>query len=1073
MTAKNNSTELMNPEAKNILYRAVPLAVGIAIFSIFVFSGTVTAQATGSVQGTVENEIGEPISGVNVSVTVDGTTFTANKPTNEDGAFKISGVNVGLGNLSINHPDYEHPQAGKPIRTNVPITTGDTTTVNLVPERTTHEITGRVRLEDPDQSGNPPLHEVTDDRITVRVENHPEQDLIEGSDRLQVKTKTNDTSFYTLDVPSTDADESVDVVAILEGWDNTRQTINTTPDILTESVIVASISDGTITGTVTEQSGGKPVSGATVHVADISPEDYTGIEDEADLTDDTDSSGVYKIDNVPTGERRVTVTADTFQQNTSPSVTVKKNKPTNQPFQITHRKLGIDSVVPKTAQSGDTITVGYTYTGEFETLNFTVGSGQIVETESVDAVNPEGEITFDIPDRSEIEDGDYTISLETPRRTVTETIRVSNPVDPEAVGTGELDEESYRAPAGGFVEITTGGEYMLIGGDTDSSGDITQYLDVIYVEGGSTTINTRLIGTNVPSERAYGEGVKSYAHSIGADSEPSGDFADVSFQGASTLAEFRQTVGIDSRSTPLQTGRYRLLAGENGRITIDSGIPQFRKPVGRSNLVLTQPQLEAVNTYVLPPESANAEDVAGPSDDATESNTIAEGERLLIEIQATGMYGATIDDPTVESIPPRAIADLLSKPEGVDMDLSTWYYDGSDNTEADVEFADKSSSDVYIIPDGTTDQWDDETIIGEDTAIGGLYIVVDTRGEAFSAPAYGDVMEFTTAYESPDGGRYLYPSTDFGTQPPPFSPATEVDNGVEHFPYYGGSDTTVTVNSKIEYMEPSIQYGRTTFDGNLVVPAEDGGQVLGSSTLAPGTEATIQFIDQSRPDPELVTIEEVTIEEDRTFTASADFSELSSGDQVTVEFYTAGRLPDNRVIDRRAARVVDDIDNIANYQITNFTTPVEVQQRSSLSAVEAMINNTGELTGQQVVTFSIDGEPIRNESLRLSGGGSATLDLSDQFVTLPIGTYQYTIQTDNDERTGELRVTEPDSGTTITSEDTNTTTTSSPLDENEVPDENDEDADPSGIFGLVGVSGRDVALGATLTGAAHVLGYWA
>jgi hypothetical protein len=481
--------------------------------------------------------------------------------------------------------------------------------------------------------------------------------------------------------------------------------------------------------------------------------------------------------------------------------------------------------------------------------------------------------------------------------------------------------------------------------------------------------------------------------------------------------------------------------------------------------------LEAVNTYVLPPESANAEDVAGPSGDATESNTITNGERLLIEVKATGMYGATIDDPTVQSIPPNDIANLLQRREGVDMDLSTWYYEDSENTETNLQFADMSPSDVYIIPDDTTDQWDDESVIGEDTQLAGLYIVVDTRGEAFSSPGYGDVMELSMSYESPADERYLFQDVASGMQPPPFDPTVEPDGNVEHFPYFGASDTTTSVNSTIEFMEPSIQYGRTTVDNELIIPSGDG-QILGSTTMAPGTEATIQFIDQSRPDPELVTIEEVTIEDDRTFTASADFSALSSGDQVTVEFYTAGRLPENRVIDRRGARVVNDIDNIANYQITNLNTPVELQQRSSLGAIGATINNTGELTGQQVVKFRIDGEPIRNESLRLSGGGSATLDLSDRFVTLPIGTYQYTVQTNNDEQTGELRVTEPDSGTTITSEETSTATTSSPLDENEVPDGNDENTDPNGIFGLVGVSGRDVALGAALTGTAHVLGYW-
>jgi len=1041
---------MISQPSKTVLRVAV-LVLGVTVLAALAASGPAAAQATGTLEGTVENNNGEPINGA--EITADGRLIDIS---GSEGSFESSSVGVGLVNISVTHADYKQKN-----RTQVPVTTDQTTSVEFALDRKTETIGGTVRT-------GSILNLTPAAGITVEVEHATEQDLIEGSDRLQSETVTNETGQYRIDVPR----GNVTVFVRQDGF-STETRSKTVPNGGLNLDITLDNTIGTVNGTVRVAGGGPPIEGATVS-ADVDPDNWTGVT-EADITDQTDADGQYTV-LAPSGSRVITIDAETFQP-AEESVNVTADDTITRLFQLSHNQLTIDSVTPQTAQSGETVTLEYTYAGNaFETLKFSVGdNGEIVPTETIDIAESAGEITFTIPDRGEIEDGSYTITLATSRRTATETIRVSNPVDPESVGTGELGEESYRAPAGGFVEITTGGEYMLIGGDSPPDGDdeITQYLDVLYVEGGSTTINTRLIGTNVPSERAYGEGVKSYAHSIGADSEPSGDFADVSFQGASTLAEFRQTVGIDSRSTPLQTGRYRLLAGENGRITIDSGIPQFRKPVGRSNLVLTQPQLEAVNTYVLPPESANAEDVAGPSDDATESNTIAEGERLLIEIQATGMYGATIDDPTVESIPPRAIADLLSKPEGVDMDLSTWYYDGSDNTEADVEFADKSSSDVYIIPDGTTDQWDDETIIGEDTAIGGLYIVVDTRGEAFSAPAYGDVMEFTTAYESPDGGRYLYPSTDFGTQPPPFSPATEVDDGVEHFPYYGGSDTTVTVNSKIEYMEPSIQYGRTTFDGNLVVPAEDGGQVLGSSTLAPGTEATIQFIDQSRPDPELVTIEEVTIEEDRTFTASADFSELSSGDQVTVEFYTAGRLPDNRVIDRRAARVVDDIDNIANYQITNFTTPVEVQQRSSLSAVEAMINNTGELTGQQVVTFSIDGEPIRNESLRLSGGGSATLDLSDQFVTLPIGTYQYTIQTDNDERTGELRVTEPDSGTTITSEDTNTTTTSSPLDENEVPDENDEDADPSGIFGLVGVSGRDVALGATLTGAAHVLGYWA
>ena len=1142
----------MNPEARKLTHRVAILAVGITLLVVVALSGTVTAQAAGTIKGEVENAAGEDIEGADIFV--DGQRVTQ---TGTEGSYQTS-VNVGLVDISVDSDDYE-----RTTQSEVVVTTNETTEVDFVPERTTEPVTGEITVEDPNTPvGNPLLFSETGEIVTIRVENHPDQQLIRSSDELKVATRSNEKSQFRIDVPTTT--ESFDLVIEQDGFQTVRQSVTTSSsaNILLENTL------GTVEGTVSVADG-PPVEDATVSV-DVDPAKWTGLNN-AKITDQTDANGNYSIQ-APGGSRTVTVEAETFQP-AERTVDFESDDTTITDFNLslTHNVLRIDSVTPRTAQSDDTVTVDYTYANDdfnnillrlsdadgaiytqdisvedadgqvsfqmpegttlteeynislitprrqataslndptlftdnkltidsvtpqtaqsgetvsvlynfsgvgFETVDFTVGNqDQIVPTETVDIAESAGEITFEIPDRSEIEDGSYTITLSTPRRTATETIRVLNPVDPEAVGVGELGEESYRAPAGDFVEITTGGEYMLIGGDrpSDNSDTITQYLDVLYVEEGSTTINTRLVGTAVSSDRAYGEGVKSYAHSIGADSEPRGDFADVSFTGASTLAEFRQNLGIDSRATPLQTGRYRLLAGENGRITVDSGVPRFRKPVGRSNLILTQPQLVAVNTYVLPPESANAEDVAGPSDDATESNTIAEGERLLIEIQATGMYGATTDDPTAESIPPAAIADLLAKPEGVHMDLSTWYYDGSKNTEADLQFSDVSPSDIYVIPDTTTDQWEDETVIGEDSLISGLYIVVDTRGEAFSAPAYGDVMQFTTAYESPDGSRYLYQDTDAGTQPRPFAPAIESDDGVEQYPYFGATDTTVTVTSKVEFMEPSIQYGRTTVDGSLVVPAENGGQILGSTTLAPGTQATIQLIDQSRSDPELVTIDEVTIEDDRTFTASADFSELASGDQVTVEFYTAGRLPGNRVIDRRDARVVEDINNIANYQITNFSGTVEVQQRSSLAEVEATINNTGELTGQQVVRFSVDGKPIRNESLRLSGNGNATLDLSDQFVTLPVGTYEYTVQTDNDEQTGELRVASPESGTTITSEDTNTTTTSSPLDENELPGENGDESDPNGLFGIVGVSGRDVALGAALTGTAHVLGYW-
>jgi hypothetical protein len=83
------------------------------------------------------------------------------------------------------------------------------------------------------------------------------------------------------------------------------------------------------------------------------------------------------------------------------------------------------------------------------------------------------------------------------------------------------------------------------------------------------------------------------------------------------------------------------------------------------------------------------------------------------------------------------------------------------------------------------------------------------------------------------------------------------------------------------------------------------------------------------------------------------------------------------------------------------------------------------------------------------------------------------VRTEDDETTGQLTVEPPESGTTITETDSSSAASSSPVGDENPSDESGGDSPSSGLFSLVGVSGRDVALGAALTGVAHVLGYWA
>jgi len=595
--------------------------------------------------------------------------------------------------------------------------------------------------------------------------------------------------------------------------------------------------------------------------------------------------------------------------------------------------------------------------------------------------------------------------------------------------------------------------------------------------------------------------VTSYAHSIGANSEPEGEFDGVSFQNengneiASTLAEFRTEMGLSSRGSPLQASRYRMVAGGSGTIIEgDDGIPDVRHPVARSNLVLTQPELGEVTTYTLPPAAADEldqfdddEDQAELGDigtllgDATETDTVAQGDRILIEVQASGIYGAllgranpAVDDNVDGTGQILGMDGLLTAHEGVHIELADSELAGPNRPGADLRFSGVDSSDLYILPDDSTDQWDDGDALGAEPVVGGFYIVIDTRGsDPFDGrPTDGDELTFEIAYESPDGERYQYQdySLAAGEKPDPFDPAVSPDNGVEHFPYFGSRMTTVSANSSFVFEYPTLDYGETTVDDELLVAAEDGGVIAGETNLAPGSQAEIQLVASNRPEPELITIEDIEIDDDRSFEVTEDFSAFEPGERVEVEFHTQGRLTEDRIIDKRGVRVVDDLDNPATFEITNHTESAEVMRGTRLDEIEATITNTGEIADRQQVRFEIDGEGVKEETVTLDSDESDTLDLSDSFVTLSPGEYTYTVETDDDEQSGELTVTEADSETADRLDSLDTDASTVEDDPEETPEDDPEDEE--GMLGLFGIQRRDIAVAATVTGAMHVLGQW-
>lgn len=896
----------------------------------------------------------------------------------------------------------------------------------------------------------------------------------------------------------------------------------------------------------------------STRVDDTTVEVDAAIENEGDLADSqpvtlSDEDGAIETRDVTLAGGETTTESFTFDAGSSSftrNVTVETELPDLETTRVTGTVIEdgptVEEVFPGSVQGDEAVTVVYTAADpDLDTVSLVVTDPDGAETVNR-TVDPGDNVTetFELEDPSEIVEGGYDVRID-----VTDDFgRLESDVETNAfeaetvLDTGEVtfgEGDEYRSPAGDFVEISVdadGDAYVLIGGDREADeANLQNYLDVVHVSGGGTfVVNTRLVGTDRPTEDVYipvdGE-VTSYEHSIGADSEPAGPFEDVAFEDhrgnevASTLAEFRDREGLADRGSPLQPDRYRLVASNRPTVMVrDDGVPDFRHPTDRSNLVLTPPEIGDVTTYVLPPAPADrlehpieeggdpigTGDVGSLLDDATERDTVARGDRLLVEVQMSGAFGALLadhaaDHPTITgdgdgstAIETEWIAELLATHEGVRIELEDSDVAGPNHPGSRLLFENVDGSDLHVLPDDTADQWDDDELLGDEPVVGGLYVVIDTRGdEPFDAlPRDGDELRFEVAYESPPGERYRYHdySLPDGERPAPFDPDVTEEDGLEHFPYFGASDTTVRTDETFVFEAERIEYRETDLEGDLIVPAESDGLIAGTTNVAPGSEVEIQLIGSDRPDPTVVTIEEVTIEDDGSFEVTEDLTAFEPGDRIEVEFYSPNRLVDDRLLDKRGARVVDDLDSRATFEIDDLAEEPTVTRGERLDPVQATIANTGEIVDRQSVEFVLAGETVSERVVTLEGGESTTLDLSTEFVVLDPGEYEYAVRTDDDERTGRLTITEPESEELAASDDD--TTVSAPPDQADEPGEDDPEPDEEdgsdavdpddgdepdeedgpeegdGTAPLLPVGTREALGGTTVVGATYLLGHW-
>ncbi|MDB9234795.1 hypothetical protein [Halorubrum ezzemoulense] len=160
--------------------------------------------------------------------------------------------------------------------------------------------------------------------------------------------------------------------------------------------------------------------------------------------------------------------------------------------------------------------------------------------------------------------------------------------------TGEFTKSRYTGVAGDPIEIAygynnpdpDGAAYLLVGGNQISNtGQTVGFVDVIKISGSTTTINTRLIGTEKTN-------VQSCAlEEVSCDIEFRDTNGDPIADSLSNLTASSGATGASGLVRPLVPQRYRL-AITDGTFTVDdSGVVTPTAAADQADLILKKPKL--------------------------------------------------------------------------------------------------------------------------------------------------------------------------------------------------------------------------------------------------------------------------------------------------------------------------------------------------------------------------------------------------------------------------------------------------------------------------------------------------
>lgn len=539
-------------------------------------------------------------------------------------------------------------------------------------------------------------------------------------------------------------------------------------------------------------------------------------------------------------------------------------------------------------------------------------------------------------DFANVEDGEYTFNFEVVDTGVSDTAQVG--VDASGDASAEFVESIISEDLGDVADVTVDttnvNQFTITFGDAEQDG---------YSQ--SATVNVDEGVDEVTLQfNTYEAGTGATPWSLHEDSQND--------------ASLSQTTDTELSNPPIVAGDYDLELTRNGDLqatglmTLDAG------------------ELTGSTTHTAPTTSSISE--LEDLEAATETDTVAEQDKFVFEVDADGFYGYINEDTTAADLEKGSAFD---DEHGVYVEIED--QDPRPNTEAE----------TLDVSQGTL-------LVDEDN--GKFYLVFDEMD--FDSDAVGTIEDgdtFELSFHQTEANAYIEQSDD--------------------------EDNSVEVSSEVSFTEREYNLDNVNDDDVVEVAAQEGAEVTGTTTVAPGTQLTI-LAQSGSPNPFTQT-STVEVAEDRTFTATYNLSDANDGQEFALNFRDVSKTMDAVAVGDGMSDLTVNVED-ANGDVVDADVTVNGNTQTATDGEVVFEVEDGEYT----VEVSADGYETASQSVTVEGDTSATVTLTESTQTATPSPTETPEDTDTpvddtDTPTESMTTETPSDGEDTPDEDTTTTTT--------------------------------------------------